>query len=141
MGQSPAALPAPCLTPLPPLAHTRVQGAVLAAMLAPTDAVAVTAILKAGGGPEAMVVIMEGEALLNDASAVTLYTGGRCLLAGRPGRRRLLPGRLPLAAGQAPHAVLVAGCMPAPCPPAPLQTTSTAACHPPCLPCQSSCTS
>lgn len=46
-------------------------------MLAPTDAVAVTAILKAGGGPEAMVVIMEGEALLNDASAVTLYTGGR----------------------------------------------------------------
>ena len=97
------------------------QGAVLAAMLAPTDAVAgaacgvmagasarchatclpgqappqarcppaprrptrpappccaVTAILKAGGGPEGMVVIMEGEALLNDASAVTLYTGG-----------------------------------------------------------------
>ena len=110
-----------------------IQGAVLAAMLAPTDAVAgarprggrqrgaararlevasvirasllrtpaaivavpsplprrlaprrraVTAILKAGGGPEAMVVLMEGEALLNDASAVTLYTGA----AGR-GRR------------------------------------------------------
>ena len=36
---------------------------------------AVTAILKAGGGPEAMVTIAEGEALLNDASAVTLYTG------------------------------------------------------------------
>lgn len=36
----------------------------------------VTAILKAGGGPENMVTIMEGEALLNDASAVTLYTGG-----------------------------------------------------------------
>ncbi|KAI7841566.1 hypothetical protein COHA_004736 [Chlorella ohadii] len=51
-----------------------IQGAVLAAMLAPTDAVAVTAILKAGGGPENMVTIMEGEALLNDASAVTLYT-------------------------------------------------------------------
>ncbi|KAL4430847.1 hypothetical protein ABPG75_006103 [Micractinium tetrahymenae] len=51
-----------------------IQGAVLAAMLAPTDAVAVTAILKAGGGPENMVVLMEGEALLNDASAVTLYT-------------------------------------------------------------------
>lgn len=38
--------------------------------------IAVTAILKAGGGPENMVTIMEGEALLNDASAVTLYTGG-----------------------------------------------------------------
>ena len=44
-----------------------------------------TAILKAGGGPEAMVTVMEGEALLNDASAVTLYTGEetRCLAAGR----------------------------------------------------------
>jgi len=42
----------------------------------------VTAILKAGGGPEHMVVLMEGEALLNDASAVTLYTGG---VAGRLG--------------------------------------------------------
>ncbi|PSC68844.1 Sodium hydrogen exchanger 7 [Micractinium conductrix] len=51
-----------------------IHGAVLAAMLAPTDAVAVSAILKAGGGPEGMVVLMEGEALLNDASAVTLYT-------------------------------------------------------------------
>jgi NhaP-type Na+/H+ or K+/H+ antiporter len=51
-----------------------IHAAILAAMLAPTDAVAVTAILKAGGGPENMVVLMEGEALLNDASAVTLYT-------------------------------------------------------------------
>ena len=90
-----------------------VHGAIFASMLAPTDAVAVTAMLKAGapgrpgeacawsgarrrrcgwagrsrhltgrlccsprfagGGPEGMVVFMEGEALLNDASAVTLY--------------------------------------------------------------------
>ena len=50
-----------------------VHGAILAAMLAPTDAVAVTALLKAGGGPELIVTLMEGEALFNDASGVTLY--------------------------------------------------------------------
>ena len=41
-----------------------------------------TAILKAGGGPENMVTIMEGEALLNDASAVTLYTGAHRVQMG-----------------------------------------------------------
>ena len=41
-----------------------------------------TAILKAGGGPENMVTIMEGEALLNDASAVTLYTGAHSVRMG-----------------------------------------------------------
>lgn len=41
-----------------------------------------TAILKAGGGPENMVTIMEGEALLNDASAVTLYTGAHSVHMG-----------------------------------------------------------
>ena len=31
------------------------------------------AIARAGGGPERLVVLMEGEALLNDASAITLF--------------------------------------------------------------------
>ncbi|KAL4855761.1 Sodium/hydrogen exchanger 8 [Chlorella vulgaris] len=52
---------------------TWVHGALFAAMIASTDALAATAILKAGGGPEKLVVLMEGEALLNDASAITLF--------------------------------------------------------------------
>jgi hypothetical protein len=58
-----------------------VHGALLAAVLAPTDAVSVTAILKAGGGPEFMSVLMEGEALLNDASG-GLLLGAAVLLRG-----------------------------------------------------------
>eukprot|EP00887_Chlorella_sp_A99_P005087 scaffold25.g5087.t1 len=56
-----------------------VNGALFAAIIAPTDALAATAVLKqggragAGGGPEKLVVIMEGEALWNDASAFTLF--------------------------------------------------------------------
>ncbi|KDD76916.1 hypothetical protein H632_c68p2, partial [Helicosporidium sp. ATCC 50920] len=50
-----------------------VHGALFASMIAPTDALAAAAILKRGGGPERLVVLMEGEALLNDASAITLF--------------------------------------------------------------------
>ncbi|KFM23696.1 Sodium/hydrogen exchanger 7 [Auxenochlorella protothecoides] len=50
------------------------HGALFAAMLAPTDAVSVSALLKAANGPELLVVLMEGEALFNDASAITLYS-------------------------------------------------------------------
>ncbi|KAL6780791.1 hypothetical protein ACKKBF_B11690 [Auxenochlorella protothecoides x Auxenochlorella symbiontica] len=50
-----------------------VHGALFASMIAPTDALAAAAILKQGGGPERLVVLMEGEALLNDASAITLF--------------------------------------------------------------------
>ncbi|PRW32594.1 Sodium hydrogen exchanger 7 [Chlorella sorokiniana] len=52
---------------------TWVHGALFAAMISSTDALAATAILKQGGGPEKLVVLMEGEALLNDASAITLF--------------------------------------------------------------------
>lgn len=72
-----------------------IHGAVLAAMLAPTDAVAVTAILKAGGGHEGMVVLMEGEALLNDASAVTLYTVFlHILMASSPDNMPSVPSQI-----------------------------------------------
>ena len=38
------------------------------AMLASTDALAITAVLRRAGGPESLVTLMEGESLLNDAS-------------------------------------------------------------------------
>ncbi|KAK9831565.1 hypothetical protein WJX74_000240 [Apatococcus lobatus] len=44
-----------------------------AAMVASTDAVAVSALLKKGGGPEDIVTLMEGESLLNDATAISLF--------------------------------------------------------------------
>ncbi|KAK9866895.1 hypothetical protein WJX84_006646 [Apatococcus fuscideae] len=44
-----------------------------AAMVASTDAVAVAALLKKGGGPEDIVTLMEGESLLNDATAISLF--------------------------------------------------------------------
>ena len=37
-------------------------------MLASTDALAITAVLRKAGGPEWLVTLLEGEALLNDAS-------------------------------------------------------------------------
>ncbi|KAL4437060.1 hypothetical protein ABPG75_004199 [Micractinium tetrahymenae] len=47
--------------------------ALFSAMVASTDALSVTAILKKSGGPERLVTLMEGESLLNDASAITLF--------------------------------------------------------------------
>eukprot|EP00884_Botryococcus_braunii_P001577 jgi/Botrbrau1/1141/Bobra.0162s0032.1 len=49
------------------------HAALFAAMIASTDAVAVSAILKSGGGPERMVVLMEGESLFNDATSIVLF--------------------------------------------------------------------
>lgn len=37
-------------------------------MLASTDALAITAVLRHAGGPESLVTLLEGESLLNDAS-------------------------------------------------------------------------
>ncbi|KAK9828685.1 hypothetical protein WJX72_001519 [[Myrmecia] bisecta] len=50
------------------------HAALFAAMIAPTDPIAVSGLLKTGGGPEQLVVLMEGEALFNDASAITLFS-------------------------------------------------------------------
>ena len=54
-----AALPAA----LPPLQWQ--HGALFAAMLASTDAVAVAATVRGSGGPQALVALAEGESLLN----------------------------------------------------------------------------
>ncbi|PRW44236.1 Sodium hydrogen exchanger 7 [Chlorella sorokiniana] len=49
------------------------HGALFSAMLASTDALAITAVLRRAGGPESLVTLMEGESLLNDASGIVLF--------------------------------------------------------------------
>ncbi|GIL45384.1 hypothetical protein Vafri_2634, partial [Volvox africanus] len=43
------------------------------AMVASTDAVAVTSVLRAGGAPELLGALLEGESLFNDASGIVLF--------------------------------------------------------------------
>jgi monovalent cation/hydrogen antiporter len=45
----------------------------LGAIVAPTDAIAATAIFRRLGAPRRIVVILEGESLLNDATGLTAY--------------------------------------------------------------------
>lgn len=47
---------------------------VLGAVLSPPDAVAATAIFQRLGAPSRIVTILEGESLINDASALVVYT-------------------------------------------------------------------
>lgn len=47
---------------------------VLGAIVSPPDAVAATAIFQRLGAPRRIVTILEGESLINDASAIVLYT-------------------------------------------------------------------
>ncbi len=46
---------------------------VLGAVLAPTDPVSATSILRASGAPSRIATILEGESLVNDGTAVTLF--------------------------------------------------------------------
>lgn len=48
-------------------------GAVLGAIISPPDAVAATAMLRSSRIPKRIVTILEGESLVNDASALVLY--------------------------------------------------------------------
>ena len=50
-----------------------VHAALFTAMVAPTDALSVAAVLKSSGGPEKLVCLLEGESLWNDASAFSLF--------------------------------------------------------------------
>eukprot|EP00889_Picochlorum_renovo_P005869 jgi/Picre1/32899/NNA_008228.t1 len=52
---------------------TWVHGALFAAIIAPTDALAVSSILKKAHGPAILTTILEGESLLNDATGITLF--------------------------------------------------------------------
>ena len=61
------------------VAHALVPGlgwaeaAVLGAVLAPTDAVAAIAIFRRIGGPERVRLLVEGESMINDGTALVLY--------------------------------------------------------------------
>ena len=57
-------------------------GLVLGAVVAPTDAIAATAIARRVGLPKRIVDILEGESLLNDASALLALEFGLALLIG-----------------------------------------------------------
>ena len=50
-----------------------VHGALFSAIIAPTDALAVAAILSQSNGPEHLITLVQSESLLNDASGITLY--------------------------------------------------------------------
>eukprot|EP00798_Chlamydomonas_sp_ICE-L_P021080 gene21080-27963_t len=50
-----------------------VHAALFSAMVASTDAVAVSANLKSGGAPELLSALLEGESLFNDASGLVLF--------------------------------------------------------------------
>jgi Na+/H+ antiporter len=55
---------------------------VLGAVVAPPDAVAATAVTKRLEVPRAIVTILEGESLLNDATALTIYSIALAVAAG-----------------------------------------------------------
>ena len=61
------------------VAHATVPGlgwaeaAVLGAILAPTDAVAATSIFRRLGAPERVRLLVEGESMINDGTALVLY--------------------------------------------------------------------
>jgi Na+/H+ antiporter len=61
------------------VAHALVPGlgwaeaAVLGAILAPTDAVAAIAVFRRIGGPERVRLLVEGESMINDGTALVLY--------------------------------------------------------------------
>ncbi|WP_373290937.1 cation:proton antiporter [Saccharibacillus kuerlensis] len=47
---------------------------VVAAILAPTDPVSITAIIKQSGGSEKIADVVEGESLINDGTSIVLFT-------------------------------------------------------------------
>jgi CPA1 family monovalent cation:H+ antiporter len=61
------------------VAHATVPGlswaeaAVLGTVLAPTDAVAATAVFRRLGGPDRVSLLVEGESMINDGTALVLY--------------------------------------------------------------------
>jgi CPA1 family monovalent cation:H+ antiporter len=73
---------------------------VLGAILAPTDPIAATSVLRRLGAPERMSRILEGEALVNDGTGLTIYT----LAVGA-----VLTGHFSLASGVLQFVVSSAG--------------------------------
>lgn len=55
-------------------AFTLADGLIFAAVIAATDPIAVVALFKSLGAPKRLAVLVEGESLLNDGTAVVLFT-------------------------------------------------------------------
>ena len=81
------------------------MGLVLGAIVAPTDAIAATSIASRIGLPKRISEILEGESLLNDASALLALEFGIALLVDGSGQ----PSRSDLAAGVLIVAGVLAG--------------------------------
>ena len=57
---------------------------VLGAIVAPTDALAATAVFRRLGAPRVVVTLIEGEALFNDATALVAYKTALLAVSGTP---------------------------------------------------------
>jgi CPA1 family monovalent cation:H+ antiporter len=82
------ALTAVILTPAADALHfvqgfTLLHGFVFAALIAATDPIAVVALFKSLGAPKRLAVLVEGESLLNDGTAVVIFTLILGLATGR----------------------------------------------------------
>jgi CPA1 family monovalent cation:H+ antiporter len=62
---------------------TRTDGLVFAALIAATDPIAVVALFKSLGAPKRLAILVEGESLLNDGTAVVVFTLVLGVVTGR----------------------------------------------------------
>jgi CPA1 family monovalent cation:H+ antiporter len=60
------------------------EGLVFAALISATDPIAVVALFKSLGTPKRLAVLVEGESLLNDGTAVVVFTLVLSFVTGRP---------------------------------------------------------
>ncbi|GAX82549.1 hypothetical protein CEUSTIGMA_g9975.t1 [Chlamydomonas eustigma] len=58
--------------------------ALFGTMIGSTDAASVIAILKSGGAPEILSIVLEGESLFNDASSLTMFEIFKGIVAHKP---------------------------------------------------------
>lgn len=65
-------------------AFTVADGLVFAAVVAATDPIAVVALFKSVGAPKRLTTLIEGESLLNDGTAVVVFTLILSFVLGRP---------------------------------------------------------
>lgn len=63
---------------------TVADGLVFAAVIAATDPIAVVALFKSVGAPKRLTTLVEGESLLNDGTAVVVFTLVLSFVLGRP---------------------------------------------------------
>jgi CPA1 family monovalent cation:H+ antiporter len=60
------------------------EGLVFAALIAATDPIAVVALFKSVGAPKRLTLLVEGESLLNDGTAVVVFTLVLSFVTGKP---------------------------------------------------------